>query len=52
MVRRAAVFLFLDEDDVHKAHDAALRQIQKLGHDLARELVALESDQGILQWQV
>ena len=49
---RTTVFLFLDEDEVHEAHDAARRQIHELGHNLARELVALESDQGILQGKV
>ena len=47
-----AVFIFLDEDDVHKAHDAALRQIQELGHDLAREPTFFEFDQGVFQWKV
>ena len=47
-----AVLLFVDEDDVHEAHNAALRQVQQLGNDLAGRLGVLEGDQGIFQGKV
>jgi hypothetical protein len=39
----------LDNHDIQKTHGAAFRQILKFGDDLARELVALEFDEGILE---
>ena len=47
---QAAVLIFLDKDDIHEANDASLCQIQELGNDRARELIALECDEGVLQW--
>ena len=32
---RAAILILLDKDNVHKADDAPIRQVQKLGNDLA-----------------
>ncbi len=42
-----AIFLLVNKDDVHKAHDAALRQIQQFRDDLARGLGVRKGDQGI-----
>ena len=43
---------FLDDDDVHKADNPALRQIQELGDHLARRLRVGKRDQGVFEWKV